>query len=160
MKHPSLHAKGLLRRLLLSLFLSLSASSGHLSAQAPSTGAIEGRVTNPATGLVVERARIAIEGTTLEAFSGTDGYYRLEAVPVGAARVRATFSGFPAASATVEVAAGKVAQGDFQLSPRGAAAEGATVRLDEFVVATSREMSGAALAISHCAITFGSTLAP
>ncbi|MEY4005490.1 MAG: hypothetical protein RLZZ221_1586, partial [Verrucomicrobiota bacterium] len=61
----------------------------------------------------------------------------------------ATFSGFPAASATVEVAAGKAVQRDFQLSPSGAVAEGATVRLDEFVVATSREMSGAALAINE-----------
>ncbi|MFM8338130.1 MAG: carboxypeptidase regulatory-like domain-containing protein, partial [Opitutaceae bacterium] len=149
MNHPSLRVKGLLHRLLLSLLLSLSVSTGHLSAQAPATGAIEGRVTNPATGLVVERARIAIEGTTLEAFSGTDGYYRLEAVPAGTARLRATFSGFPAASATVEVAAGRTAQRDFQLSPGGAGSEGATVRLDEFVVATSREMSGAALAINE-----------
>ena len=149
MNHPSLRVKGLLRRLFLSLFLSLCVSAGLVSAQAPATGAIEGRVTNPATGLVVERARVVVEGTALEAFSGTDGYYRIDAVPAGAARLRATFSGFPAASATVEVAAGKVAQGDFQLSPRGAAAEGATVRLDEFVVATSREMSGAALAINE-----------
>ena len=149
MNHPSLRVKGLLHHLFICLFLSLSAFPGHLSAQAPAAGAIEGRVTNPATGLVVERARIVVDGTALEAFCGTDGYYRIDAVPAGTTRLRATFSGFPAASATVEVAAGKAVQRDFQLSPSGAVAEGATVRLDEFVVATSREMSGAALAINE-----------
>ncbi len=136
-----------LRRLLVLLFLLLAAAP--MPAQPAPTGQIEGRVTNPATGQIVERARIAVEGASLEAFSDADGYYRLVAVPAGAVRLRATFSGFPAAAATVEVAPGGVARRDFELSPGGAANEGGTVRLDDFVVATSREMSGAALAINE-----------
>jgi len=127
------------------------AAGAPLAAQA-ATGSIEGRVTNPATGTIVERARITVEGSTLETFSDADGYYRLLNVPAGPAQLRASFTGFPPATATVSVSAGATAQRDFELAPfgtRGAVAEGATVKLDEFIVATSREMSGAALAINE-----------
>ena len=124
---------------------------------AQATGTIEGRVTNPATGGVFENARISVPGTTAEALSGADGYYRLNGVAAGTAQVRVFFSGFPSATATVNVVAGQTAQRDFELSPitAGAAksaapqADGSVVKLDEFVVATSREMSGAALAINE-----------
>ncbi|MBL9189448.1 MAG: carboxypeptidase regulatory-like domain-containing protein [Opitutaceae bacterium] len=113
------------------------------------TGTLEGRVTNPATGGVVERARLTIEGTVLETFSDSDGYYRLGGVPAGTARVRVTFSGFPPATAEVVIAAGQTAARDFELTPQGTAPAGQVVKLDQFVVATSREMSGAALAINE-----------
>ncbi|MSU24245.1 MAG: TonB-dependent receptor [Opitutus sp.] len=122
----------------------------HLLAQP--TGTIEGRVTNPSTGSVLATARITVDGTALETFTDADGFYRLGSVPAGAAKVRAFFSGFPPASAIVNVGAGQSVQRDFQLAPLGrgtAAADGTVVKLDEFVVATSREMSGAALAINE-----------
>ncbi len=117
------------------------------------TASLEGRITNPATGTVVERARITIDGAELETFSDVDGYYRLTGVPAGTATVRATFTGFPPATATVNFTAGQAAQRDFELSPFGAprraTAPGEVVQLDQFVVSTSREMSGAALAINE-----------
>jgi TonB-dependent receptor len=116
------------------------------------TGSIEGRITNPSTGGVLENARVTLDGTALETFTDAAGYYSLAGVPAGAAKLRAFFSGFPPATATVTVAAGQTAQRDFQLSPLGSAAPagaGAVVQLDEFVVAASREMSGAALAINE-----------
>ena len=145
--------KPLLRHLhpLLALLGLWLAAGAPLAAQA-AAGSIEGRVTNPATGTIVERARITVEGSTLETFSDADGYYRLLNVPAGPAQLRASFTGFPPATATVSVSAGATAQRDFELAPfgtRGAVAEGATVKLDEFIVATSREMSGAALAINE-----------
>ena len=42
----------------------------------PATGIIEGRISNPATGEYLERARITVEGTALETFSDSDGNYR------------------------------------------------------------------------------------
>lgn len=147
MKHSLPLVTDALRRLVVSFNFLLAASA--LVAQPATSAQIEGRVTNPATGQIVERARIAVEGTALEAFSDSDGYYRLVAVPAGAVRLRASFSGFPAATAVVEVVPGSVVRRDFELSPQGGASEGGTVRLDEFVVATSREMSGAALAINE-----------
>lgn len=138
-------------RWLLALALGGIFSMSALFAQAP-TGTVEGRVSNPSTGAILERARITIDGTALETFSDADGYFRLTQVPAGSARIRAFFSGFPAAVATVSVVAGETVQRDFALSPLGsvaAAPEGATVKLDEFVVAASRELSGAALAINE-----------
>ncbi|MDP3070545.1 MAG: carboxypeptidase regulatory-like domain-containing protein [Opitutaceae bacterium] len=128
--------------------LALALLSPALRAQ-NATGMLEGRVTNPATGGVVERARITVEGTALEAFSDGDGYYRLAGVPAGSARVRVTFSGFPPAAAEIPIAAGQTITRNFELTPQGAAPAGQTVKLDEFVVSTSREMSGAALAINE-----------
>ncbi len=127
------------------------AAPGLLSAQT-ATGTVAGRVTNPATGSVVERARIAVEGSTLETFSDADGYYRLAPVPAGEVKLQAFFSGFPSVTAQVTVAPGATVQRDFQLSPlssRARAPGDAPIELDAFVVATSREMSGAALAINE-----------
>ena len=122
---------------------------------AQATGTIEGRVTNPATGGVFENARISVVGSPQEALTDSGGYYRLDGVVAGAAQVRVFFSGFAPATAAVNVAAGQTVQRDFQLSPvasvrdTAAKADGSVVKLDEFVVATSREMSGAALAINE-----------
>ena len=131
------------------------ALTGRLWAQ--TTGTIEGRITNPATGGVLENARISVVGSAHEALSDSGGFYRLDGVPVGAAQVHVFFSGFPPASAPVTVAPGQTAQRDFELSLLTSGAgksgapptDGAVVKLDEFVVATSREMSGAALAINE-----------
>ena len=83
------------------------------------TGNVTGRVTNPATSGVIERARITVEGTNLETFSDADGYYRLGGVPAGTARMRVTFSGFPAVAAEVAITAGQTATRDFELTPQG-----------------------------------------
>ena len=104
--------------LLLVVLLAWLAPIVSLRAQT-AAGSLEGRVTNPATGTIVERARITVEGTNLEAFSDADGYYRLLNVPAGTAQVRASFSGFPPATATVSVTAGQATTRDFELAPFG-----------------------------------------
>jgi hypothetical protein len=53
------------------------------AAEGPGTATIEGRVTNPTTGAIVERARISIEGTDREVFSDADGFFRLTEVRPG-----------------------------------------------------------------------------
>ena len=121
--------------------------SQSVGALAQSTGTISGRTTNPTTGSVVERARISVEGTTLETFSDADGFYRLSNVPAGTVQLRAFFTGFPSATASVTVNAGQTTTRDFELAP--AAVDSGTVKLDEFVVSTSREMSASALAINE-----------
>ena len=124
--------------------------------QAPATGAIEGRVSNPATGENLELARITVEGTALEAFTDADGQYRLAGVPAGAVRVRAFRTGVVAQTLTATVAAGQIATLNFSLegfsSARPAtgssAAAGGTVKLDAFTVGASKEMDGSAIAIN------------
>jgi len=123
------------------------------SAQAPATGTIEGRVFNPANREFIERARVTVEGTTLEAFTDSSGAYRLTNVPVGTARVRIFYTGLEVQSIAVPVTAGAIAQRDFDLAatPGRSSTEkpGEVLKLDRFVVATTKEMDAAAIAINE-----------
>ena len=121
-------------------------------AQTSATGTIEGRVFDTGRGEYLERARLTIEGTAMEAFSDESGQYRFSNVPAGSARVRVFFTGLLPQTDTVAVAAGQITQHNITLAPgpgRRAPAAGETVKLDKFVVATSKEMDGAAIAINE-----------
>lgn len=116
---------------------------------ASGSGTIEGRVFNPETGEYLELVRVTVDGTTLETFTDGSGRYRLSNVPEGEVRVRAFRTGVAVSAQVVSVSPGAVVSHDINLSaPRRAASPGATVRLDEFVVATSKEMDNAAIAIN------------
>ena len=136
-------------------WLALSLLSSHVvpSAETTSGGTIEGRVTNPATGDYLERARVTVEGTAAEAFTDTAGFYRLTNVPAGTAQVRAYHTGLAAQQKTVTIAAGQIATLDFTLAGVGARAApgraGEVVQLSQFLVTTSREMDAAAIAINE-----------
>src|SRR5687767_10878373 len=132
-----------------SLLVLLSFCLGATVLQAQSTGTIEGRVSNPATGAYLENARITIEGTSIEAFTDSDGFYRLNRVPAGSARVRAFYTGLLLQAGEVVVAAVHVSRHDVQLASAETSSIDDTINIDEFVVATSREMSGTALAINE-----------
>ncbi len=122
-------------------------------AQAIATGTIEGRVINPVTGEYLENARITVEGTSLEAFTDQTGQYRLSNVPAGRTRVKAFYTGFPPQTTVIDVTAGQSAQQDISLlaAPGRASttASDGTIKLTEFVVSTSKEMEGAAIAINE-----------
>jgi len=116
------------------------------------TGTIEGRVLNTRNGEYLEKARITIEGTRLETFTDSSGQYRVVGVSAGAARVRVFHTGLVALTRTVTVVAGQTVQQDFNLADadmKPAAADDRTVKLDQFVVSTSKEMDGAAIAINE-----------
>ena len=135
-------------RLLLSLFTLLIGVVA--SAQTPLAGTITGRVFVPGTGEYLERARISLEGSGREAFTDTLGRYSFYEVPAGVVSVKAFFTGMNVQTVTVRVTPGAVAQQDFDLvgfrqKPPG----GETVKLSEFVVATKRQMDGAAIAINE-----------
>ncbi len=137
MKTPSLLVR------LVSIAALLCASIARLSAQtAPATGTIEGRVSHARNGDYVERARVTVDGTSLETFTDTGGQFRLSNVPAGAARVRVFFTGAAPETFTVTVTAGGTARQDFALGS-------GVVELSRFVVSTSKEMDGAAIAINE-----------
>src|SRR5687768_6051145 len=123
-----------------------------VAADAPSGfGAIEGRVFNPGTGEYLENARITIEGTSLETLTNSLGQYSFSKVPAGAVKVKAFYTGLAVEIAPVNVSPGQTAQHDFTLAgfdqkPDGA---GGIVKLSQYVVSTSREMDGAAIAINE-----------
>jgi len=119
---------------------------------AVATGAIEGRVFNPLTAAVAENARVSVEGTTLVAFTDADGIYRFNQLPAGPVQLRVFFTGFTPQTKTVTVRAGETVALDLTLGGARTEAGGtdaATVKLDQFVVAASREMSAAAVAINE-----------
>ncbi len=117
-------------------------------AQTAATGTVEGRVSNPATGEFLELVRITVDGTALETFSDAGGQYRLTHVPAGTLQLKAFRTGVAPQTQSVTVTAGAVTVRDFALISFGATADSGTVRLDKFVVGTSREMGGAAIAIN------------
>ncbi len=128
------------------LFLLLFALLGSAArAQlAPGTGAVEGRVFHPATGQYLDKARVQVEGTTLEALTDPIGSFRLANIPAGPARLRVSFTGLPARVEAVTIRAGETQRLEVNLEPAGA-----VVRMNELVVDASREMTAAALAINE-----------
>ena len=116
------------------------------AADSPVVGTIEGRVLNSAKGEYIGNARVTVEGTRLEAFTQSDGSYRLTNVPAGNASVRAFFTGMPLQTTSVRVAGGQVVQVDIDLA--GANSD-TVVKLSQFVVSTTRDMDGAAIAINE-----------
>lgn len=117
-----------------------------------SNGTIEGRVLNPATGEYLQNARVSVVGTDIEKQTDALGQYRLVNVPAGTVTVRAFFTGLEPQTTSVTVAAGQTVQHDISLRsfsrPASAGQEG-LVHLSEFVVSSSREMDGAAIAINE-----------
>src|SRR4051812_29234563 len=123
------------------------------AAQSAASGTIEGRVLNTRNGEYLEKARVTIEGTTLESFTDASGQYRLTNVPAGTAKVKVFYTGQDATSDIVTVSAGETVQHDFNLAAGqmrpGADRGGPVVQLDQFVVSTSKEMDAAAIAINE-----------
>ncbi len=139
--------------ILLPFIVALAASCPSVTRAADATATVEGRVVNPINGEYLERARVTVEGTGLETFTDTAGFYRLTNVPPGSVRVKAFSTGRIVQTSSVTVSAGQTAMLDFKLSPLpdrpGATREGEIVKLSEFLVSTSREMTGAAIAINE-----------
>ena len=130
---------------LLILTVRLDAAEGGRS----DTGTIEGRVFNPGTGEFLEFVRLTVEGTSLETFTDSSGEFRLVNVPVGAAKVTAFRTGVPPFALNVTVVAGQAVRQNFDLAySQPAQGAGSAVKLDKFVVETSKQMDGAAIAIN------------
>ncbi|MDO8540739.1 MAG: TonB-dependent receptor [Opitutaceae bacterium] len=124
--------------------------AGLPSARAAEAGSISGRVFSPGTGEYLERARVTIAGSDRETFTDNLGQYQFASVPAGVVNVVAFYTGLKTQTAAVHVATGQMAQHDFELvgfGPKPAAGE--VVKLDQFVVSTSRDMDGAAIAINE-----------
>ncbi len=108
-----------------------------LWAQPSAPGAIEGRVQLARSGEYLEGVRLTVEGTNLEAATDATGQYRLGGVPAGPARLRAFYTGLAPIVENVSVPPGGTVQRDLTFGPAAgapAAAAGAPVRLDAFVV--------------------------
>ncbi|MFM7750266.1 MAG: carboxypeptidase regulatory-like domain-containing protein, partial [Opitutaceae bacterium] len=126
--------------------------AGVVSAQTPATGTLTGRVQNSIGGAALENARVTVAGTNREAFTDAFGEYRLAGLPAGDATLRVFFTGLTPQTATVKIAAGATERRDFVLEPFGSApasGQGGVVRLDSFVVGSSRDTNAASIAINE-----------
>jgi len=111
---------------------------------------IEGRISNADNGTYLNNARVAIIGTTLEAFTNSAGEYRLTDVPSGPVTVVVAYTGLPSRESQVMAQGGQTVTLDFSLSARNAASDqSGVVVLDTFTVAAARELTAAAIAINE-----------
>ena len=145
-----MHSILLLRRLVCAVVLFLALGlvlAAPLHAQ-PATGSIAGRVVHAATGRYLVNVRLTVEGTSLETFTDELGAYRLVGVPAGSATLKAFFTGLKPFAAPLTITAGQTVTRDINLDAPSIT-ESETVKLSTFVVATTREMDAAALAINE-----------
>jgi hypothetical protein len=119
------------------------------AAWSQSTGTVEGRVSNADTGEFLELARVTVEGTPLESLTDATGRYRLTNIPAGTATIKAFRTGLAEQALSVQVTASGTVVRDFALGALRRRTPGDdTVKLDQFVVASSKAMDNAALAIN------------
>ncbi|RZI98646.1 MAG: hypothetical protein EON90_12650 [Brevundimonas sp.] len=108
--------------------------------QAVETGRITGTVLDPATGEYLRNASVhvvAADGTRRVIASEDGGVYRLTGIAAGRAEVTVSFTGYPDATAAVNVAPGVEATLNFQLLRPRAGAD--TVDLGDVVATGSRD---------------------
>jgi iron complex outermembrane receptor protein len=122
----------------------LSAAAAPGGVAAAQSGAVSGRVFNPATGEYVRNAEVRVQGTSILVFSGDDGTYRILNAPVGAITLSLTYAGHPTVTAPVTTTAGQVATRDFELTEAGRAA-GDIVQMSRMTVSTAAEGNAKAM---------------
>jgi iron complex outermembrane receptor protein len=135
-------------------------------AQASSgTGAIVGRVFNPATQQYVRNAELSIANTNLVTYSADDGSYAFNSVPAGEVTLQVTYTGYETATTRLTVGSGRTATHDFEL--KGAVYQPGTkgppgapvVLLDSFTVSSEREGNAKAIMEQRAAINMKSVVA-
>jgi len=129
--------------------LAFALAAANSSFAADLGGTITGRVQNVATGHYLNHARVAVHGTQIVTFTDDTGAYLVSEVPPGTAVLDVFYTGLDPQSAPVEVAAGRTAAKDFELTSRSRYGGQAVVQLDAFLVSATRETDGAAIAINE-----------
>ncbi len=118
-------------------------------AQRPATGVIEGRVFDPRRGEFLENARVTIEASRQEALTDATGHYRISNVAPGTVTLTVFYTGRDTHQEEVVVAPNAVVQRDITFAGGRNAGAGQVVKLEQFVVETSKEIDGAARAINE-----------
>jgi TonB-linked SusC/RagA family outer membrane protein len=115
---------GLVAGILLAPVVTLAAPA---TARAQTTGSVVGQVTDAATRVPLPGVTVQLDGTRLGASTGTDGRYRITAVPAGSYTVITRRIGFNPQRATLTVTAGAEATASFAL-------QASPISLDQVVV--------------------------
>jgi iron complex outermembrane receptor protein len=121
-------------------------SGGTAPAAGSSSGVVEGRVYNVATGEYVRNAEIRLQGTNRTTYSEEGGRYRFVNVPAGEATLVVGFAGYSPVTSTVTVPAGQPVTRDIELgSTLSQPAPGETLKLGQYVVSAEREGNAKAI---------------
>ncbi len=131
--------------------LVLALTGLRLAAQS-ATGEISGRVQNEATGQYLNNARVTVKGTDLTSFTDDTGSFRLARVPAGSVVLEVLYSGLDPQQVPLVIAAGQRVERDVNLSNRdryGAQSSTGVVKLDPFVLSSSKLTEGEALATNE-----------
>src|SRR5690606_15971086 len=102
-------------------------------------GGIAGRIQNVVTGQFLNNARVSVKGSDLVAFTDQSGSYRLAGIPPGEIVLEIFYTGLDPQEAGVTVTPGEIAELDISLTSASRYGPDGTVKLDSFVVSTSRE---------------------
>ncbi|MBI5692461.1 MAG: TonB-dependent receptor [Verrucomicrobia bacterium] len=138
----------------LAVALSIAFLAPHLRAQSPATGGITGRVQNEATGQYLNNASVVVKGTDLVTFTDETGTFVFARVPAGPVVLEVVYSGLDPQQVPLQVAAGQRVERDVFLSSRerygaASAAGPGVVKLDPFVLSSSKLTEGEALATNE-----------
>jgi len=92
------------------------------------TGRIEGHVRDATTGAPIASANVIVAGTSLASITNSNGFYKIDKVPVGTHKLHARFIGYqPADSSGIRVAVNQTVTVDLRLQP-------SVVMLQEMIV--------------------------
>jgi iron complex outermembrane recepter protein len=119
-------------------------------AAGPPTGTVAGRVQNVVTGQYLNNVRVTVRGTGLSAFTDESGTYRLAHVPGGTAVLEFFYTGLDPQQITVQVPRGGVVEQNVDLTSVARYGQPSElIKLDSFVVASSRETDAESIAINE-----------
>ncbi|WP_414660069.1 TonB-dependent receptor domain-containing protein [Horticoccus sp. 23ND18S-11] len=118
-----------------------------LTAQAQTTGNIQGRIYNPLTRQYVRNAEVRLEGTERIVATESDGSFAFPNVPAGTAAITVIYTGYKTAREAFTVTAGQTATREINLvsSLAGLEKEGDTIQLEAFTVSSEREGNSKAI---------------
>lgn len=142
-------AGGILPRLSVPIFVcvALTFVAGIVSAASGTTGVVQGRVLNVATGEYLKNAQVSVPGTALSVLTNDFGEYILGDVPAGSAHLRVGYPGLPTQDITVTIAANTTVTRNVEFA--APPAPGETVKMDRMVVAANRETNGRTIALEE-----------
>ncbi|MBI4626058.1 MAG: TonB-dependent receptor [Verrucomicrobia bacterium] len=113
------------------------------------TGSISGRIQNVVSGQYLNNVRVSVKGTDLVAFTDQSGSYRLAGIPGGPVVLEVFYTGLDPQQIPLTVPPGQDVERDVGLTSVARYGDDGTVKLDSFVVSTSRETDGEAIAINE-----------
>src|SRR5687767_3537698 len=115
-----------------------------------SYGSISGRVQNVVSGQYLNNARLSVKGSDLVAFTDQSGTFLLPKVPAGTVTLEVFYTGLDPQQIQLEIRASQAIERNIELTSvaRYGPADGA-IRLASYVVSSSRETDGEAIATNE-----------